>query len=86
MSCVGGWYLGAFIAQFSFEMPMSLYKAIRFVIRLTGHDELDNLDDIETLALASMIATCCIAVAIALAITLRLITYCARKQRAGTKI
>lgn len=49
MSCVGGWCLGAFIAQFAFEMPLWLYHAIRFAIQLSGHDELDNLDDIETL-------------------------------------
>jgi hypothetical protein len=86
MSCVGGWCLGALIAQFSFEMPLWLYHAIRFVIQLSGHDELDNLDDIETLALAGMIAICCIVVAITLAITLRIVAHHVRKRRAATTI
>jgi hypothetical protein len=88
MYCVGGWCLGAFIAQFAFEMPLWLYHAIRFAIQLSGHDELDNLDDIETLALAGMIAMCCIVVAITLAITLRIVAHYVRirKRRAATTI
>jgi hypothetical protein len=86
MSCVGGWYLGAFIAQFAFEMPLWLYRAIRFAIHLSGHDELDNLDDIETLALAGMIAMCCVVVAITLAIALRIAAHYVRTRRAERPI
>lgn len=67
-SCIGGWYLGAFISRSPFWMPSWLFNAIAATINLSGVRGLYNEDDIETIALTCLLLTCWVIVAIALRI------------------
>lgn len=50
-SVVGGWYLTCLFTLLPFEMPRSVDAFIRFVLSVTGNDDLANPDDMEMLAL-----------------------------------
>ena len=83
VALVGGWWLAQFVASLPYEMPSWLDSGIRAGIRLTGASQLDNTDDIETIAIILAILACSALVGVVLAIATwlgcRLI---ARRQRA----
>ncbi|MEM5387388.1 hypothetical protein VSR68_27855 [Paraburkholderia phymatum] len=54
----GGWLLACFVTSFPFEMPVFLYRLIRFSIAVSGYDGLDNPEDIQTLGLVCLVVAC----------------------------
>lgn len=58
VALVGGWWLAQFIGTLPYEMPSWLDSAIRGSIRLTGSAQLDNTDDIETIAIIVTFLAC----------------------------
>ena len=55
---IGGWWLGQFVGTLPYEMPPWLDSAIRLGIRLMGSTQLDNTDDIETIAIIVIFVLC----------------------------
>ncbi|GJH36153.1 hypothetical protein [Paraburkholderia caribensis] len=53
-----GWLLGVILTRLSFRLPLFVEDAIRFGIRISGHQELDNPEDLETLALLTVVIMC----------------------------
>jgi hypothetical protein len=66
VAIVGGWWLAQFVATLPFEMPQWLDSAIRAGIRITGSVQLDNTDDIETIAAIVCFVACSVLVGLAL--------------------
>lgn len=58
VAIVGGWWLAQFVATLPYEMPQWLDSAIRAGIRITGSVQLDNTDDIETIAAIVFFVVC----------------------------
>ncbi|REE21906.1 hypothetical protein B0G71_5099 [Paraburkholderia sp. BL27I4N3] len=50
-SVIGGWYLMCLFTLLPLEMPLSVDAFIRFVLSVSGNDNLANADDMEMLAL-----------------------------------
>jgi hypothetical protein len=51
ITLIGGWFLSHVIEFWPYNMPDFLDVAIRAVLKVTGHEELANTDDIEKLAI-----------------------------------
>ena len=68
VALVGGWWLAQFVGTLPYEMPSWLDSAIRGGIRLTGSAQLDNTDDIETIAIIVIFLACSALVGALLAI------------------
>jgi hypothetical protein len=62
----GGWLLACFVTSFPFDMPVFLYRLIRLSIAVSGHDELDNPEDIQTLGLMCLVVACWLVAALTL--------------------
>ena len=56
-----GWLLGVILTRLSFRLPLFVEDAIRFGIRISGHQELDNPEDLDTLALLTVVIMCFVA-------------------------
>lgn len=52
LTVVGAWYVNELIARLPFDMPYAIDVFLRSVVRLVGHSELANPDDMEVLAAA----------------------------------
>jgi hypothetical protein len=63
IAIVGGWYLAHAIADCFCNMPFFLDMSLRAALRFTGNGELDNPNDLETLALLWLLVTCVMLVA-----------------------
>lgn len=83
-SCIGGWYLGAFISRLPFWIPSWLFKAIHTALKLGGLNRIDNEDDIETLGLVCLLIASIALVALLLRIASILIgPYVRRRVRSS---
>ncbi|PQV54972.1 hypothetical protein [Paraburkholderia sp. BL21I4N1] len=51
VSVIGGWYLACLFSLLPFNMPDFVDGFIRFVLSVTGNNDLANADDMEMLAL-----------------------------------
>jgi len=71
---------GAFICRFSFEMPYWLDVSIRELLHLAGQQEPLDPGDIETMGLLALFLACCLAVAIVLGASLRVLRGKLRKR------
>lgn len=65
VAVVGGWELTEYIAQLPGNMPDFLDDSIRWSLKATGAAQLENTDDIETIAFLVVFAMCFLLVAIA---------------------
>ncbi|MFM0642409.1 hypothetical protein PQQ63_37650 [Paraburkholderia metrosideri] len=84
VAIAGGWWLAQFIATLPYEMPQWLDSAIRAGIRNTGSSQLDNTDDIETLAAIVFFVACSALVGLVLVgINLTVRHWLARRRRAS---
>ena len=79
-TCIGGWYLGAFISRLPFWIPSWLFEAIHAALKLSGQNKIDNEDDIETLGLICLLVACCAVVALVLRIASILIGRYVRRR------
>lgn len=50
LTVVGAWYVNEQIARLPFDMPYAVDAFLRGAVRLIGHSELANPDDMEVLA------------------------------------
>jgi hypothetical protein len=60
MSIMGGHWLTRALAPYPMEMPVFLYYAIDFVLRLTGNSDLNNPEDMETLGVTCLLVANCL--------------------------
>ncbi|WP_223997147.1 hypothetical protein [Burkholderia gladioli] len=51
VTLVGGWVLAHIVVGLSAEMPAPLEKALRVLLRITGHEEFANEDDLPALGM-----------------------------------
>ncbi|MGG1944849.1 hypothetical protein AB1286_08570 [Trinickia sp. NRRL B-1857] len=68
VALVGGWWLAQLVGTLPYEMPSWLDSAIRGGIRFTGSAQLDNTDDIETIAIIVTFLACSALVGVLLAL------------------
>lgn len=60
----GGWLLANIVMHLPIEMPSVLDNGIRAVLRVSGHNELANPDDMEVLAMLAILLVSVVAVGI----------------------
>ncbi|WP_116135961.1 hypothetical protein [Trinickia diaoshuihuensis] len=68
VALVGGWWLAHVVGTLPYEMPSWLDSAIRGGIRLSGSAQLDNTDDIETIAALLIFVACTAFIGVLLAL------------------
>ncbi|CAJ3875722.1 Uncharacterised protein [Burkholderia pseudomallei] len=68
ITLVGGWALANLVIRLPVEMPGFLDNGIRAVLRLTGHRELANPDDMEVLAMTAILIASIIVVGVLVAL------------------
>lgn len=51
VTLVGGWVLAHIVVGLSAEMPAPLEDALRVLLRITGHEEFANEDDLPALGM-----------------------------------
>ncbi|WP_244122842.1 hypothetical protein [Burkholderia gladioli] len=55
VTLVGGWVLAHIVVGLSAEMPAPLEDALRVLLRITGHEEFDNEDDLPALGMMAVL-------------------------------
>ncbi|WP_244119007.1 hypothetical protein [Burkholderia gladioli] len=55
VTLVGGWVLAHIVVGLSAEMPAPLEKALRVLLRITGHEEFVNEDDLPALGMMAVL-------------------------------
>ncbi|WP_240154586.1 MULTISPECIES: hypothetical protein [unclassified Burkholderia] len=55
VALVGGWVLAHIVVGLSAEMPAPLEDALRVLLRITGHEEFDNEDDLPALGMMAVL-------------------------------
>ncbi|AIP53376.1 Uncharacterised protein [Burkholderia pseudomallei] len=68
ITLVGGWALANLVIRLPVEMPGFLDNGIRAVLRLTGHREFANPDDMEVLAMTAILIASIIVVGVLVAL------------------
>ncbi|POS07943.1 hypothetical protein C3Y08_14885 [Burkholderia gladioli] len=55
VTLVGGWVLAHIVVGLSAEMPAPLEDALRVLLRITGHEEFANEDDLPALGMMAVL-------------------------------
>ncbi|WP_186264331.1 hypothetical protein [Burkholderia gladioli] len=55
VTLVGGWVLAHIVVGLSAEMPAPLEDALRVLLRITGHEEFVNEDDLPALGMMAVL-------------------------------
>ena len=80
-SCIGGFYLGAFISRFPFWVPGWLFYPVHAALQLGSLNEIDSDDGIEVLCDTFLWIAASSVVALALRLASALIRRHVRRQR-----
>lgn len=62
VTLVGGWVLAHIVVGLSAEMPAPLEDALRVLLRITGHEEFANEDDLPALGMMAVLIASIVAV------------------------
>lgn len=80
-SCIGGWYLGAFISRSSLWMPQWLWDAVAAAVKASGITSLYDEDEVESLCLTCLFIACWASVALVLGVVWILIARYMQRRR-----
>lgn len=86
LTIVGAWFLNEAVALLPFDMPYAVDVFLRGMLRLVGHTELANPDDMEVLAAGLYFVLSLVVVGVLVWLGNRLVRgYVARRSGAGSR-